>query len=294
VVTEVWDEAQWLPRRDAHHARVDGWLAGHLERRGRGLRHPVEDFLFEYYTFRPSQLRRWHPGNGVTLTGEAADELLSWPHYVRRGPGVGVDAATLVAARRDNLVRIRDLLVQTAGRPGFYGCFGLHEWAMVYGASPTERRHPDWPLRMDSDRVSEVVQERGVRCGHFDASRIFTPQARPLNVLQPTRASQRELEQPGCLHANMDLYQHAYKLSPLVGSDLVADAFALARDIRAMDMRASPYDLSALGLAPVPIETPGGRAEYAQQQRSFTARSAPIRAALIVAVDRLLESVSTG
>jgi hypothetical protein len=86
----------------------------------------------------------------------------------------------------------------------------------------------------------------------------------------------------------MDLYKHAYKLSPLVDSDLVADAFALARDIRTLDMRASPYDLSALGLDPVMIESPQGRAQYAQEQRAFTARAGPIREGLITAVTGLL------
>ncbi len=284
----VWDEQEWRPRREAHHARIDGWLAGHVERRRRGVRHPVEDFLFEYYTFRPSQLRRWHPGSHVTLTGTGTDEFLSWPHYRRVEAGVGVDTAALVDARRDSIGWVHDLLVATASRPAFYGCFGLHEWAMVYRAPGEQRRHPDWPLRMGPEQVADVVQDRGLRCGHFDAFRFFTPPARSLNVLQPTRATQHQLEQPGCLHANMDLYKHAYKLSPLVDSDLVADAFALARDIRTLDMRASPYDLSALDLEPVPIETQQGRADYAREQRAFTSRAAPIRAALITATTRLL------
>ena len=49
----------------------------------------------------------------------------------------------------------------------------------------------------------------------------------------------------------MDLYKHAFRLSPLVCSDLVADCFELARDIRVLDMRASPYDLGGLGYDPV-------------------------------------------
>ena len=39
-------------------------------------------------------------------------------------------------------------------------------------------------------------------------------------------------EQPGCLHANMDLYKWAFKLAPFAPAELVADCFALARDIR--------------------------------------------------------------
>jgi hypothetical protein len=132
-----------------------------------------------------------------------------------------------------------------------------------------------------------VVEERGVRCGHFDAFRFFTPPARSLNVLQPTRTDQADFEQPGCLHATMDLYKHAYKLSPLTSSELVADCFVLARDVRQIDMRASPYDLSDLGLDPVRIETAEGRAEYAAAQRGFAERSAPLRRRLISELESL-------
>ena len=62
--------------------------------------------------------------------------------------------------------------------------------------------------------TAEVVEDNRVRCSHFDAFRFFTAPARPLNLLAPTRETQHELEQPGCLHANMDLYKWAYKLSP--------------------------------------------------------------------------------
>ncbi len=79
----------------------------------------------------------------------------------------------------------------------------------------------------------------------------------------------------------MDLYKHAYRLSPMVPSDLVADCFALARDIRVLDMRASPYDFSALGHSPVPVETPAGKQEYAAAQRDFAERGAPLRRRLI-------------
>jgi hypothetical protein len=125
-----------------------------------------------------------------------------------------------------------------------------------------------------------------VRCSHFDAFRFFTPPARPLNLLQPTRETQHENEQPGCLHANMDLYKWSYKLAPIVGSTTVVDCFELARDIRTLDMRASPYDLAGLGYEPVRIETPEGRAEYATAQRAFAERAAPLRRRLIDIVDR--------
>ena len=122
-------------------------------------------------------------------------------------------------------------------------------------------------------------------CSHVDAFRFFTPTARPLNTLQPTRDQQVALEQPGCLHAGMDCYKWAYQLVPLVPSELVMDCFDLARDIRVLDMRASPYDLSALGYEPVPIETREGKAEYVDAQRGFTVRSQALRRRLLEATE---------
>lgn len=53
-------------------------------------------------------------------------------------------------------------------------------------------------------------------------------------------------------------------------------------------MRASPYDLRALGCAPIAIETPEGRAEYESHQRAFAERGMPLRARLIALCERLL------
>ncbi|MDQ7909150.1 3-methyladenine DNA glycosylase [Phytohabitans sp. ZYX-F-186] len=273
----VLDATEWRARRAAHEARVDAWLAPHLARRRAGVKHPVEDFLFTYYSYRPAQLRRWHPGAGVTLRDGEPDR-----DYVETSGGVTLDPTI---AKRRSTGWIRALLASTAGRPASFGCFGMHEWAMVYRAEGV--RHEQVPLRLSPEQTARVVEERPVRCSHFDAFRFFTPAARPLNLLQPTREAQHDNEQPGCLHANMDLYKWAYKLSPLVESELVADAFALARDIRALDMRASPYDLADLGYAPVKVETAEGRHEYARAQRAFAERAAPLRARLIAALDRL-------
>ena len=43
----------------------------------------------------------------------------------------------------------------------------------------------------------------------------------------------------------MDLYKWCYKLGPLIESELLMDCLELAADARELDMRASPYDLSA-------------------------------------------------
>ncbi|MBO4209585.1 3-methyladenine DNA glycosylase [Micromonospora echinofusca] len=281
----VLGRTEWLARRDAHTERVDRWLVPHLARRRQGVKHPVEDFLFTYYSHRPAQLRRWHPGAGVTLRD--ADPAGFGPDYRATPAGLTLDVDRVRQRRNESIDWIRDLLQATMGRAAHLGCFGMHEWAMVYRQTQDEVRHNAWPLRLSPERTAAIVEERGVRCSHFDAYRFFTAPARPLNLLNPTRETQRDNEQPGCLHANMDLYKWAYKLSPLVGSELVADCFELARDIRTLDMRASPYDLAALGYPPVRIETAEGRAEYVAAQRTFAERAAPLRARLLAALTAL-------
>jgi hypothetical protein len=247
----------------------------------------VADFNFTYYSYRPGQLRRWHPGAGVTLARASPAEF--GPEYTVDDAGnLALDRPSVLAKRAPAGSWIHGLLVATASRQPHYGCFGMHEWAMVYRQDPAQTRHNQMPLRLGAAGTADLVEELKVRCSHFDAFRFFTPAARPLNQLQPTRQTQAEHEQPGCLHANMDVYRWAYKLSPLVSSELVADCFELAAQIRLLDMRASPYDLSAMGVEPLPIETVEGRAEYVRCQRDFSARAASLRAELIAVCERVL------
>ena len=248
-------------RAAAHRARLAPYVEPHLARRRVGEKHPVHDFLFTYYSFSPAKLLDWQPG---------------WPES---------GSTELLERRRDLVGSTLDLLRATASRPATFGCFGLHEWAMVHRADQT--RHPV-PLRLGADGTDEVVESHRIACSHFDAFRFFTPSARPLNRLQPGRDDRSAYEQPGCLHATMDLYKHAFRLWPLVGSDLVADCFELAWDVRTVDMRAAPYDLTAWGFEPIRIETPEGKQEYAAQQRGFADRAAPIRAGLVAECGRLL------
>ena len=159
---------------------------------------------------------------------------------------------------------------------------------MVYRLPQEQVRHASWPLRLGGAGTDEVVEAHRIGCSHFDAFRFFTDEARPLNTLRPSSEDRPAFEQPGCLHAGMDLYKHAYRLSPLVGSELVADCFELARDIRVLDMRASPYDLSGLGYEPVPVETVVGKQAYVAAQRGFAERGAPLRKRLLDECDRLL------
>lgn len=281
-------EAAWRERRAGHEQRVRAWTDPHQLRAARGEKHPVYDFLFSYYAYRAAWLRRWHPGPDVILEGAEARDYLRWAEYREVPAGVAVDPSTLAPTRRAFVVWLQTLLQTMQTRPAFFGCFGLHEWAMVYRQSPEEVRHNAWPLRFPPDELARIVEAGPVCCSHFDAFRFFTAPARPLNRLQPDRASTSQLEQRGCLHANMDLYKWAFKLAPFTPSELVADCFELARDIREVDMRASPYDLQALGFPPIRIETPEGRTEYERHQRAFSARGEPLRARLLDLCERLL------
>lgn len=286
------DESTWLAARTAHEARVDAWTLGRRARASTGAAHPVEDFLFTYYSHKPAQLRRWHPGAGVVLLGGAADERAVWRWHSRASvtgrDGVTLDVAAFVADRGDAVRRSLDLMRATLERTPQLRCFGLHEWAMVHRLAPGQQRHEDWPLRLGQRATDDVVESQPLRCSHFDAFRFFTPTARPLNSEQPTRQTQLQLEQPGCLHATMDLYKVAYKLGPAIPSSLTARCFVLARDVREIDMRASPYDLSSLGYQPVRVETAAGRAQYVTAQREFTARGQALRAELIEVCEHLL------
>ena len=281
---KILPESDWRARAAAHEARVRPWVEPRLARMSRHERHPVEDFLFEYYSYRPAQLLRWHPGLNFAL--ENGGEYLSHKGYRETATGVFADPSTTAPHRRESIRWLRDMLTLTAARTAATGCFGLHEWAMVYRAETV--RYEQWPLRLSAAEIARLVEETGPRCTHFDALRFFTPAARPLNKYQPTRATVADFEQPGCLHANMDLYKWAIKLQPFSASELVADCFELAREIRTLDMRASPYDFSGMGFEPVRIETPEGRAVYETAQRDFAGRAAPLRHRLIAACDEIL------
>ena len=274
----------WRPRRAAHQARGAALVEARRQRALAGVREPIEDFLFTYYPFRLSALQRWTPGARIALAD--ADELLSDMRFQRAADGL-VRVVAPDEVQRGRLTFARDLCVAVAGRPAFLGCFGLHEWAMVYQQA-AERRHQGWPLRLGPEGTDAVVRSLPIRCTHYDAFRFFTPPARPLNKLSPDLDGRLANEQPGCVHVTMDLYKWAMKSAPWVPAELAADCFELAREARSVDMRASPYDFSAVGLAPICIETPEGRGEYEQEQRRLTKKAEPLRARLIASLNDAL------
>lgn len=280
---QTFTQREWQALRQEHHVIVEPWIAPRLQRRSLHQSHPVDDFLFEYYPISPAKLRDWHPGFGIQL--EATDEdFETFPssNYEFQN-GVIKLKNSWIEKSLQPAREVVEFLNQTAQRPARNGCFGLHEWAMVLGSE--EVRHEKWPLRLSQEEIQATIDEVGLRCTHFDAFRFFTPIAAPLNPLQLTRINQIEVEQPGCLHANMDLYKHAQRFAPAVGSEFVRIAFKLAKDIRNVDMQVAPYDLLELGVIPIPVETVEGRQQFAEIQSGFAIRAQEIRSQLISSLE---------
>ena len=302
---------EWTCRKKAHEQRTDTLLSEYLENRSRHQKQPVLDFLFEYYHFRPSKLKNWSPGVGlslalnsnlnsnastVTLPTDEDDGLLgdlpALSELYMAQDVAYLDPKLFPEKRLSSLAWVIKLLHNTQDKRPQFGCFGLHEWAMVYRSH--EPRHNQVPLRFSHEKIAEIVDSHHLLCTHFDAFRFFTPQAQPLNRHTLSREVFSESEQPGCIHTNMDVYKWAYKFYPWVSSELILDAFELAYQARYIDMRASPYDLSYMGLNPIKIETEAGKKEYRLAQESLSIEAKRIRARLILELELLSGTLFRG
>lgn len=269
----------WTEREKAHRALVSPISDAFLKRRSLGKKHPVEDFLFTYYSFSPSKLKQWVPSFEEALCIEDAKNVSCFSEYWFEKEN---DILRLNIHRlQDNVLSlakfIEELCNAILDRMPRFGCFGLHEWAMVYGLSQEELRHTDHRLRLSAIELKRFVESQNLCCTHYDAYRFFTPQAESLNLFKPNLENRVKNEQAGCLHANMDLYKWATKLWPWIGSDFIAKAFLYAVKGRELDMRASPYDLQEYGYAPIPIETEKGRKEYQILQQQYAQQALELR-----------------
>ncbi len=280
LAPEVWRKLQ-----QTHSQMLEPILRPYLARRSRQEKQPVMDFLFKYYSFRPAQLLRWSPGIGVRLAldGDALPEI---SELTIGRDEAWLDPASIPLKKRKSLEWIRKLLHQTEEKPPVFSCFGMHEWAMVYRSQDV--RHEQLPLRLSPDAIAAFVESRPLACTHFDAFRFFTEEARPLNRYELSREHFAEMEQPGCIHSNMDLYKWAYKGYPWVSGEVIRDAFLLAVEARHVDMQASPYDMRGGGLRPIAIETEEGRREYVERQHAIWARGRSVRRRLIEELERVL------
>jgi hypothetical protein len=277
---------QWRAEQTAHRNRAIALTNGRRARKQIGERDPVDDFMFEYYPYTPTKLETWFPGAGVMLKVDASDEF-DFPNYTFNGKVCELNEEYLVRhqVRIDSTL---ELLRNTQLREATLNCFGLHEWAMVYQADRHNIRHGD-PFRVSQDQIDSLIVEVGLRCTHIDAFRFFTEEAAPQNLnrlnIVPTRDNQKDIEQPGCLHANMDLYKHCMWFQPMIPGELVLDCFELAREARTLDMQASPYDLVKYGYEPIKIEEGAGRATYVVRQRYLSQRAQNLRQRLVTALE---------
>ena len=283
--------SEWRERADHFRVRAMRFTGPARDRRDRGQRHPMEDFLFEYYPFSFSFLEKWQPGAGVALEWDGGELKAPFSDhlYVLEHGVLAADPARLSGKERQRLAWIVELLEATRNRVPNFACHGLHEWAMVYRGKEV-RHEKTLKLRLPQSEIDEVVETRAICCSHHDAFRFFADEARPLNHLQPTLETREMLEQPACLHANMDLYKWAAKAMPWTGSELLLDCFELAVELRNLDMRASPYDVSDWGLDAVRIETAEGRRAYENEQKLLADRARPLRDRLIETIRRTLDA----
>jgi hypothetical protein len=291
---ETWLTASdWQAKAATHFARASAYTVPARERKDRGLPHPIEDFLFQYYPFALSLLENWQPGFGIGLEWEESTEppspfpQFSSKYYTTEQEIRFADVDRLSEKERERLVWIHGLLVATQNRPPSFACHGLHEWAMVYRGKEV-RHEKTTPLRLPQEQIDALVESRAICCSHHDAFRFFAKEARPLNRLQPTLEDRVSMEQPGCVHANMDLYKWAAKCMPWTGSELLLDCFELAIELRDLDMKASPYDLRAWDREPICIETPDGRRIYEAEQRRLAFAGLRLRSRLIDTLEKTL------
>ncbi|MBA3958291.1 MAG: hypothetical protein H0X51_07870 [Parachlamydiaceae bacterium] len=279
---------EWKHRENTHKALVSPMADAFLHRRALGQKHPVYDFLFTYYSFSPAKLKQWIPSFEEALCLQEEEETAFGTYWFEKHHNtLRLNPKFLKEQTLASIIFIEELCNAILERPPRFGCFGLHEWAMVYRLSHEEIRHVDYRLRLSTDDLTRFVESQNLCCTHYDAYRFFTPQAEPLNLFKPSQENRLHNEQAGCLHANMDLYKWATKLWPWIGSDFIAKTFLLAVEGRELDMRASPYDLQEQGYAPIRIETEEGRKEYQQLQQQYTQKTLGLRQELAAFCARL-------
>lgn len=283
-------EKEALESASRLEAAVDEKLAAYLVQRSNGLKEAVIDFLFEYYAFRPIKLKVWSPGLIAKVEKTPKTKhLLSPFKSVESRNYIQLDTAALTDKRIKHMNWVLALQESIHGKTPNFGCYGLHEWAMLYKSE--EKRHPYLNLRVSHQVLNETVQQNPLRCTHFDAYRFFTDPAIPLNEDTLSREDVLKHEQGGCIHNNMDLYKWSFKFYPWLPSELIWEAFNLALKARIVDMEASPYDVSDYGYAAIKIETQLGMKDYVQQQKSLANEASKIRTAWISAISSILESI---
>ena len=286
----ILNSKKWNQLAKKHLERAEHWTIPYRKRRAAGEIHPIYDFLFIYYRNKPSHLETWHPGYGVSLEDAPLGETFKEAHYRVENGYTSLDPSRLKETLRHRLEMALRLCKRVIARVPKFGCFGMHEWAMVYqGDTENEVRHAErLPLRLSQVETDDFVRSRPIQCTHFDAFRFFSPNAKDFNRNNPSKEARIDNEQCGCLHTNMDLYKLANQCMPWVGTELQWKCFEFALTARQLDMQASPYDCTSLGFEPIKVETSAGKLEYERQQRSLSEAAKPLRAELIKRIENIL------
>lgn len=288
---------EWTDLLQQHLNRTKNFVESFLKRRSLHEPHPVMDFLFTYYSFSPTKLMHWVPSINMQLDCfDSMYEQYPWlaQDWFRQENNILVPDLQRIRANTLTLAEFIQTLCENVNRqPARFGCFGLHEWAMVYKLSVEEVRHKGYHLRLSTEQIAKFVDTQSLCCTHYDAYRFFTPLAKPGNIFHPTFDIRLNMEQGGCLHANMDLYKWSAKLWPWIGSDFIADTFMLALEGRELDMCASPYDLSEMGYRPIKIETEEGRKHYQHKQQAYAEKAKNLRYQLLLFCRYFIEKIKT-
>ena len=167
----------WRPMAEAHRERIKTLAGGSLQPGDLDRNHPIFNFLFQYYFWKPTQVAQFSPGPGVLLQGVTEADLarhflhqgILMPKYEPAADAYGFDTAALSVKPKvlKSLLANRELLLATSLRPPILNCFGLHEWAMLYtppapdGGSPTPAtRHQALPLRVSQATINDLVESR--------------------------------------------------------------------------------------------------------------------------------------
>ena len=278
-------------------------------------KHPIYNFLHTYYQYSFKAIELYSPGINIILQDAYGDnginELVSNKYCKYLNNDVYYTPSCIPSTTKKEKQHItflkhnHNILRKTHQRSPFFGCFGMHEWAMVYdpdySSTTTTTATAEYMnkykqqkylnFRISQSIINNVVSNSNLRCTHFDAWRFFQDDARIQNKHHLERYNQEEYEQPGCIHANMDLFKCATDIYPLIPSTLLLSCLELAINSRTIDMRASPYDVSSYSGCEdaIEIETNIGRQLYIKEQEKIYQQSIPIRHELLMYYDEILQ-----
>ena len=171
-------------------------------------------------------------------------------------------------------------------RPAFSGCFGLHEWAMVYRDDAA--RGTRCPLRLGQAGTDAVVEAHPIRCTPLRRVPVLhAARRRPQPpAADPGDASPSWSSRAACTPA-MDLYKWAYKLSP-ADPGRAGRRLLRAGRARSASWTCGPRPTTCARTATSRSRSrrPRARPQYVAAQRGFAERGAVLRQRLIDVCDR--------